>query len=194
MTYEDGGMLAYDELLVGVLTRAGRALRVTVPQIWVSTEASAAGGRELWAIPKDIATFTPDDGALLGQVARPGSSAAGKSRAARDDARGRNSAVGTQVRLPDGAPLLRVASRVGAKLFPGLRLTLTTAQRTLADQGEPGVGSITSRNSVLADLRRARVRWDVARTGPLAWLAGRRPLVSLALSDAVIAFGRHVTR
>lgn len=46
VTYDARGMLEYDELLVGVLTRTRGALRVTIPQIWVSTEQSAAGGRE----------------------------------------------------------------------------------------------------------------------------------------------------
>ena len=162
VTYDARGMLEYDELLVGVLTRTRGSLRVTIPQIWVSTEASAAGGRELWAIPKHVATFTPDGG--------------------------------TQVRLPDGAPVLRLAAHLGARVLPRLPLTLTTAQRALADHAGSGVGSITSRNSVHADVRRVRVRWDVARSGPLAWLAGRRPLLSLALSDAVITFGRDVAR
>ena len=162
VTYDARGMLEYNELLVGVLTRARGALRVTIPQIWVSTEASAAGGRELWAIPKDVATFTPDGG--------------------------------TQVRLPDGASILRLAAHLGARILPRRPLTLTTAQRTLADHAGSAVGSITSRNRVHADVRRVRVRWDVARSGPLAWLAGRRPLLSLARSDAVITFGRDVRR
>ncbi len=191
VTYEAPGMLEYDELLVGVLTHARGALRVTIPQIWVSTEQSAAGGRELWAIPKHVATFTPD-GALL---AAPGSGPGGSRVAApvpeRDPHR---RGVSAQVRLPDGAPILRLAAHLGARLLPRLPLTLTTAQRALADHAGSGVGSITSRNRVHADVRCVRVRWDVARPGPLAWLAGHRPLLSLALTDAVITFGRDVRR
>lgn len=52
--YTPGGVLAYDELLVAVPTiRRGR-LAVTIPQIWVTSPASAAGGQALWGIPKDL--------------------------------------------------------------------------------------------------------------------------------------------
>lgn len=52
--YTPGGVLAYDELLVAVLViRRGR-LAVTIPQIWVTSPASQAGGRALWGIPKEL--------------------------------------------------------------------------------------------------------------------------------------------
>ena len=55
--YVPGGVLAYDELLIAVPSlRAGR-LRYTIPQIWVDSAASRAGGRELWGIPKELAVF-----------------------------------------------------------------------------------------------------------------------------------------
>ncbi|GAB3605651.1 acetoacetate decarboxylase family protein [Conyzicola nivalis] len=55
--YAPGGVLAYDELLVAtpVVVR-GRA-RITIPQIWVDSAESLAGGRALWGIPKHLATF-----------------------------------------------------------------------------------------------------------------------------------------
>jgi hypothetical protein len=55
--YAPGGVLAYDELLVACLVRVGTALRVTVSDIWVDSPTSLAGGRGLWGIPKDLATF-----------------------------------------------------------------------------------------------------------------------------------------
>lgn len=48
------GDLAYRELLVA---EARTPPAVTVTQIWVDSEASRAGGRELWGIPKEMATF-----------------------------------------------------------------------------------------------------------------------------------------
>jgi hypothetical protein len=55
--YAHGGVLHYDELLVAVPSlRAGR-LRYTIPQIWVDSAASRQGARDLWAIPKQLATF-----------------------------------------------------------------------------------------------------------------------------------------
>lgn len=159
VTYTPGSVLAYDELLVAVLTRTRGALRATITQIWVTSAASAAGGRTLWGIPKHLATVTHDDG--------------------------------TQVRLPDGAPIVRLDARPRRRLAPALTFPLPTAQRAL-----PGAtaGTITSHSRVTADVRLLRAHWKVAATGPLGWLAGRRPLLSLALTDAAITFGRRVTR
>ena len=53
--YRPGGVLAYEELLVDFPVLAGRAVRFTIPRIWVTSEASRRGGRELWGIPKDLA-------------------------------------------------------------------------------------------------------------------------------------------
>jgi hypothetical protein len=55
--YEPGGVLTYDELLAAVLVVHRGRLRLTIPAIWVDSPASLAGGRELWAIPKRMATF-----------------------------------------------------------------------------------------------------------------------------------------
>ncbi len=55
--YEPGSVLSYDELLVAVVARHGRRPVTTIPQIWVDSPASVAGGRELWGIPKHLAGF-----------------------------------------------------------------------------------------------------------------------------------------
>ncbi|MGO1974392.1 MAG: SDR family NAD(P)-dependent oxidoreductase [Propionibacteriaceae bacterium] len=55
--YTDGGALAYEELLVALLVRKGARIRYSIPQIWVSSEESMHGGRELWGIPKQLGTF-----------------------------------------------------------------------------------------------------------------------------------------
>ena len=53
VSYEDPSPLVYRELLCArpVGTRAG------ITDIWVDSPASRAGGRDLWAIPKELATF-----------------------------------------------------------------------------------------------------------------------------------------
>ncbi|GAB3850154.1 acetoacetate decarboxylase family protein [Dactylosporangium cerinum] len=56
--YQPGGDLSYRELLSAVLTRAGWRPRVTITHIWVDSVASRDGGRELWGIPKDLASFS----------------------------------------------------------------------------------------------------------------------------------------
>ncbi|WP_372660151.1 acetoacetate decarboxylase family protein [Amycolatopsis kentuckyensis] len=60
--YTPPGQLAYHELLAAVSIKA-RRVSCSITEIWVDSEASMAGGRELWAIPKDLATldFTTGD-------------------------------------------------------------------------------------------------------------------------------------
>lgn len=56
--YVPGGVLAYDELLVAIPTLGAGGAAVTIPQIWVNSDASRRGGRELWGIPKELADFS----------------------------------------------------------------------------------------------------------------------------------------
>ncbi|PSL56136.1 acetoacetate decarboxylase [Saccharothrix carnea] len=49
--------LAYHELLAAVLVRHGARFGVSIARIWVDSETSRAGGRELWGIPKELAEF-----------------------------------------------------------------------------------------------------------------------------------------
>jgi hypothetical protein len=57
VSYRSGGVLSYRELMLAVAVRHRAVARITVPQIWVDSAASRAGGRELWALPKELATF-----------------------------------------------------------------------------------------------------------------------------------------
>ncbi|MET9621975.1 acetoacetate decarboxylase family protein [Streptomyces sp. NPDC006464] len=57
VVYEDDSVLRYNELLTAVLVRDGMRPRVTITDIWVDSEQSRTGGRELWGIPKDMARF-----------------------------------------------------------------------------------------------------------------------------------------
>jgi len=56
--YAPGGVLNYHELLVAVAGRVGARVRPHIVAIWVDSPASRDGGRELWGIPKDLASFT----------------------------------------------------------------------------------------------------------------------------------------
>ncbi len=58
--YEPGGVLSYRELLVAVLAHQGGRPLVTITDIWVDSVASLHGGRELWGIPKQQASFQVD--------------------------------------------------------------------------------------------------------------------------------------
>lgn len=55
--YEHPSPLTYDEVMCTVLVRQGARPRVWITHIWVDSPASRDGGRALWAIPKDLATF-----------------------------------------------------------------------------------------------------------------------------------------
>ncbi|MGH3951690.1 MAG: acetoacetate decarboxylase family protein [Pseudonocardiaceae bacterium] len=55
--YQEGGLLAYRELMVTVAVRSGRGIAATITHIWVDSPTSMAGGRALWNIPKDLAEF-----------------------------------------------------------------------------------------------------------------------------------------
>ena len=67
MIYEPGGVLSYRELLVAVLAHRGKRPLATITDIWVDSAPSLHGGRELWGIPKQRASFRID-GATCGAV------------------------------------------------------------------------------------------------------------------------------
>ncbi len=60
--YGPGGVLSYGELLAAVHVWDGWRIHQTVTDIWVDEPVSVAGGRALWAIPKDLAAFGLLDG------------------------------------------------------------------------------------------------------------------------------------
>ena len=56
--YEAGSTLAYGELLVfGALTRVGASVGMWISHAYVDSEQSPHGGRRMWGVPKDLATF-----------------------------------------------------------------------------------------------------------------------------------------
>jgi hypothetical protein len=63
--YRAGSELEYGELLRARLTRAGGRPAVTITDIWVDSPASRAGGRALWAIPKELAVFRLEHGSVF---------------------------------------------------------------------------------------------------------------------------------
>jgi hypothetical protein len=91
--YTPGGVLAYDELLVAAPTLGRAALRYTIPQIWVDSPVSLQGGRELWGIPKQPASFERAESADAAAVTA----------------------------TTDDGPVARLDARYGRTLLPGMR-------------------------------------------------------------------------
>lgn len=159
--YEPGGVLHYRELLSAVLVREGRRPRVSITEIWVDSPESRDGGRALWGIPKDLA-------ALELRISPDGGLVAAASTGPEPGDR--------------PAPIGSASFRPGPRL-PGRWPTPLSVVQALA-------GSVVRtpvRGS--AGVRLGGARWRAEAGGPLGYLAGRRPLLSLALTDFRLRFG-----
>lgn len=150
VVYQPGGVLAYHELMSTLLVRRGWRLLPTITHIWVDSVASRDGGRALWGIPKQLATF-----------------AFSWSRFACSDDEG-PIAAGT------ASPWLALPGRLPACLH--------------LVQSFAGAAKITPVRA-RARMALSRATFDADPTGPLAFLAGRRPLLSVALRDFRMTFG-----
>jgi hypothetical protein len=162
VSYEPGGDLTYSELLVArpVGSNPLAGSRVEILDIWVDSPASRAGGRELWAIPKELGDFTLDT-SHAGPLARTAWAA---STAGRPIARARFTDVSRAgVRLPFRAALRQPDLHGGGPRTAPLR----GSARTLP----------------------CRAHWEFAADGPLGWLAGRRPVASFRMADFRLSFG-----
>ena len=153
------GVLAYHELLVARLHDPVRR-RVRVTDIWVDSVASRDGGRALWAIPKQLADL-PLRSSGYGPATRTSFGAV---------ADGRHVASGAFVSVP-GAALVRAP------------LAMATSQQR-SDGTEVVTGFGGSARPVPC-----RASWRFDPDGPLGFLHGRRPMVSLLLRDARLTFG-----
>ena len=61
VTYEPGSTLNYSELIACAgLVRSGTSLGGWISHIWVDDEQSVSGGRSIWKLPKELATFSHD--------------------------------------------------------------------------------------------------------------------------------------
>jgi len=52
------GTLRYDELLIGSLARVGWQVGMYIDYLYVDSVASLWGGRRIWGLPKELASFT----------------------------------------------------------------------------------------------------------------------------------------
>ncbi|QRP43731.1 acetoacetate decarboxylase family protein [Amycolatopsis sp. FDAARGOS 1241] len=153
--YRAPGQLTYHELLCATAIRGGLAASIT--DIWVDSASSRAGGRELWGIPKDLATldFTGDR-TFTAAAATAGGWIA-------------TAAFTRRAGLPAALPTrFEIAQALGGRL-----------------KRSP----VSSR----AKLHAAAADWSINPSGPLGFLAGRRPIVSAQLRDFKLVFGAEPT-
>lgn len=149
--YEEPSPLTYDEIMATVLVRKGWRPRVSITHIWVNSAASRDGGRELWAIPKELADF----------ATAPHSSYAAQGI---------------------GSLAVRRVRRLPVRVPFGFRIAQDRASELV-------VSPVTGR----ARPGLARGRWAFSDRGPLAFLAGRKPLMTLAIVPFQLLFGhRHM--
>jgi hypothetical protein len=163
VSYEEGSPLTYGELLVARPVATGRhGRRVSITDIWVDSPASVAGGRELWAIPKQLCEVECE-ASYAGPVATT-------RWTARDG------------RTPIAAATFRDVSRLAPRVpfraglwHPGLPDT----------GGEERTTTMRGTSKVLP----ARAHWEFDPGGPLAWLAGARQLASFRQASFRMTFG-----
>ncbi len=88
----------------------------------------------------------------------------------------------------DGQRAAALTASVGRRILPGWQsFTLTTAQRL---EGR----SVLATNAARGHVRRAKIDWDFAADGPLAYMNAGRPLFSIALDQMGISFGLSCRR
>lgn len=163
VSYEPGSPLTYSELLVARPVSTGaHGRRVSITDIWVDSPASVAGGRELWAIPKDLCDFELDS-VRRGPLTTTDWSA-------------------TLGRHPIASASFTDVSKAMARLpFKG-----GTWQPGIEDTGgQERTATLQGSSKALP----CRGRWDFASDGPLGWLREARQLASFRQADFRMSFG-----
>jgi hypothetical protein len=159
--YVEPSPLTYGELLVARTTRTDDGSRaVTITDIWVDSPPSLAGGRAIWAIPKQLCDFDMES-SFRGAVTRTDWTATINRRSIVD-------ASFTDVS--------RVALRMPSK---GL-----VVQPPIDDHTEPVTVAMTGSAKALP----CRGRWSFAADGPLSFLREARQLASFRMASFRLDF------
>jgi len=153
--YQDPSPLTYRELLVGRVVKEP-VPGVTITDIWVDSPASVRGGREIWAIPKELASFDS-----TGTRRGPVTTTAWQTR-------------------DEAGPIASARFHDVSRFAPRTPFSGTTWQPGIAETG------FEDRSSPLRGSARAlacRGSWEFAVDGPLGWLHGRGTLASFRMVD-----------
>jgi len=162
--YRDGD-LSYRELLVALVVRRAARPAATAVQAWVDDERSLAGGRRLWAIPKQRAAFGFHP--LAPTRHRPGGLRVTMTLDGRDR------------QEPDASGVCQELLR--------LPLRLPLRAHLLQPRGDGTVCRVPLRLTGRPSATRIRLR--VRPDGPLAYLANRRPLAAVSWRDFRFTIG-----
>jgi len=161
VSYEEPSPLTYHELLLArtVKNQADKGA-VTITDIWVDSPASQAGGRALWAIPKELCDFDLDTG-FRGPVTSTDWSA-------------------TVERRPIVEASFTDVSRAAIRMpFTGL-----VEQPGIAEH--PDTANVVMKGSAKA--LPCRGRWTFAADGPLGFMREARQLGSFRMAGFRLAF------
>lgn len=159
--YREPSPLTYRELLVArSVTDSDGERAVTITDIWVDSPASKAGGRELWAIPKQLCDF---------------------SRETTD----RGPATRTRWEASvDGRPVVAAEFTDVSRFAPRAPFKGRVEQPGIPDH--PGVAQVEMGGNAKA--LPCRGRWRIAPDGPLAFLRGARQLGTFRMVDFRLRF------
>lgn len=159
--YREPSPLTYGELLVArSVTDSEGERAVTITDIWVDSPASMAGGRELWAIPKQLCDFSRE-------TTDRGPATRTRWEAGVDD---------RSVVAAEFSDVSRFAPRVP---FKG-----RVEQPGIPDH--PDVAQVEMGGN--AQALPCRGRWRIAPDGPLAFLRGARQLGTFRMVDFRLHF------
>ncbi|MET3960763.1 hypothetical protein ABIE44_000697 [Marmoricola sp. OAE513] len=153
--YEDPSPLTYGELLVA--RPVNKAVNIT--DIWVDSVPSMHGGRDLWAIPKDLCDFSVTS-TTNGPITR--------------------TLWTTEL---DGVPIATASFTDISRAVPRLPFKGSTWQQR--ESGEEVTAALVGSSKAAP----CRARWDFNPDGALGWLAGKRTIASFRQADFTMSFG-----
>lgn len=161
VSYEEPSPLTYHELLVARTTKNddGKGA-VTITDIWVDSAASQAGGRELWAIPKQLCDFDMES-SFRGPVTSTDWTA-----------------------LDNRRPIVDASFTDVSRAAPRVPFTGRVVQPGIAEH--PETANVVMKGNAKA--LPCRARWSFASDGPLAFLGDARQLGSFRMSSFRLAF------
>ena len=161
VSYVEPSPLTYSELLVARYLPDGEHKgAVSVVDIWVDSAASKAGGRELWAIPKELCDFDLES-SFRGPVTSTHWSATVERR-----------------------PIVEASFTDVSRAAPRVPFKGNVHQPGIEDHPEPADVVMSGTAKALP----CRARWSFAADGPLAYLRPARRLGSFRMASFRLKF------